>query len=115
MHSEMPPSNWSSCGEAAIHLAKTLKSGVTFSTVTFLSDSDQDDTFAADYCYPPGFGFEWGDDPIQDDPDLFDMNIQARCDAFAAEVRKRSLAYRHDNILIPFGCDFQYMVCSTCI
>ena len=55
-----------------------------------------------------GFGFEWGADPIQDDPRLFNLNVQERCDDFASQVRQRSLAFRTDNVMIPFGCDFQF-------
>jgi len=61
-----------------------------------------------DYCYLPGFAFEYGDTPIQDDPNLFDMNVEERCDTFAALVRQRSNSYLTPNILVPFGCDFRY-------
>lgn len=61
-----------------------------------------------DYCYLPGFGFEWGAEPIQDDPRLFDVNVKERADAFAAEIRKRSLAFKTNQIFSFFGCDFQF-------
>ncbi|EFA84943.1 alpha-mannosidase [Heterostelium album PN500] len=61
------------------------------------------------YCTPWGFNFEGGDDPIQDDPNLFNYNIQERAEAFIAVAQEYSTHYRTNNVLIPFGCDFQYM------
>jgi lysosomal alpha-mannosidase len=60
------------------------------------------------YCYLDNFGWELGADPIQDDPRLFNMNIKQRCDDFASQVRGRAPSYRTNNILVPFGCDFQF-------
>jgi hypothetical protein len=62
----------------------------------------------SDYCFLSGFGWEWGADPIQDDPRLFNVNIKERCDDFAHQVRTRSASFRTNNVLIPFGCDFQF-------
>jgi hypothetical protein len=65
-------------------------------------------TLYSDYCYFPGFGFEWGADPIQDDPRLFDVNVKERADAFAQEARRRSISYKTNQVLSFFGCDFQF-------
>ena len=55
-----------------------------------------------------GFGWEYGADPIQDDPRLFGYNIENQCDDYASQVRARSLSFKTNEILIPFGCDFQF-------
>ena len=61
------------------------------------------------YGPPTGFDFEWADGiAIQEDDRLFDYNIDSRADAWAKEMRKRSLAFRTNNIMIAFGSDFQY-------
>jgi hypothetical protein len=77
-------------------------------------------TFAGDYCYLQGTAWEWGDDPIQDDPRLFDVNVENRANFFAQQVstlfkgshklqvRTRASTVRTNNVLIPFGCDFQF-------
>eukprot|EP01132_Coremiostelium_polycephalum_P008521 gene8521-10475_t len=61
------------------------------------------------YCTPGGFNFEQGDDPIQDDPNLFNFNIQERAEEFVAIANEYATHYRTNNVLIPFGCDFAYM------
>jgi lysosomal alpha-mannosidase len=61
-----------------------------------------------DYCYLHGFAWEYGDIPIQDDPRLFDLNVKERADLFASLVLSRSASYKTNNILVPFGCDFQF-------
>jgi len=35
------------------------------------------------YCYPSGFSFEYGDDPIMNDPRLFNFNIDQKAQTFA--------------------------------
>eukprot|EP01133_Synstelium_polycarpum_P001460 gene1460-1693_t len=61
------------------------------------------------YCTPSGFNFEGGDDPIQDDPNLFNVNIAERAAAFVAVAQEYATHFRTNNVLIPFGCDFAYM------
>ncbi|GAM29188.1 hypothetical protein SAMD00019534_123640 [Acytostelium subglobosum LB1] len=61
------------------------------------------------YCTPSGFNFEGGDDPIQDDPNLFNVNIQERAEAFIAVAQEYSTHYQSNNVLVPMGCDFAYM------
>jgi hypothetical protein len=65
--------------------------------------------FGTSYCFFDGFNFEWGDPPIQDDPRLFDVNVQERADTFIRVIRNRAAVYRTNEVLIPFGCDFQYI------
>jgi hypothetical protein len=52
---------------------------------------------------------EWGDPPIQDDPRLFDMNVQQRSDDFVRIAQNRAAVFRTNEVLIPYGCDFQYI------
>ncbi|KAN0052802.1 hypothetical protein ACTA71_006909 [Dictyostelium dimigraforme] len=61
------------------------------------------------YCTPDGFNFEQGDDPIQDDPNLFDNNVESRAEQFTEVALEYSTHYRTNNVLIPFGCDFAYL------
>jgi len=61
-----------------------------------------------DYCYLHGYNWESGDDPIQDDPRLYDENVREKADQFAAQLRQRAASNKHNNVLVPFGCDFQF-------
>ncbi|KAM9956542.1 hypothetical protein ACTFIR_003260 [Dictyostelium discoideum] len=61
------------------------------------------------YCTPDGFNFEQGDDPIQDDPNLFDNNVDSRAEQFTQVALEYATHYRTNNVLIPFGCDFAYL------
>eukprot|EP01114_Cavostelium_apophysatum_P015022 TRINITY_DN4014_c0_g1_i1.p1 TRINITY_DN4014_c0_g1~~TRINITY_DN4014_c0_g1_i1.p1 ORF type:complete len:832 (+),score=225.18 TRINITY_DN4014_c0_g1_i1:499-2994(+) len=45
---------------------------------------------------------------VQDDPTLFDMNVDELATAFATMARSRSAFYRHNKLLIPFGDDFAH-------
>jgi len=60
------------------------------------------------YSPPDDFNFERGDDPIQDDPNLYDMNVQQRCDQFAQEMYETATYYQTPEILVLWGDDFQY-------
>eukprot|EP01129_Flabellula_baltica_P000848 TRINITY_DN1078_c0_g1_i1.p1 TRINITY_DN1078_c0_g1~~TRINITY_DN1078_c0_g1_i1.p1 ORF type:complete len:965 (+),score=111.58 TRINITY_DN1078_c0_g1_i1:28-2895(+) len=61
------------------------------------------------YCYPRGFNFEGGDSPVQDDPAIFGYNVSLRAQEFVDDIRNRAQYYRTNDILVTFGCDFQYM------
>eukprot|EP01121_Diplochlamys_sp_Union-15-3_P011954 TRINITY_DN3519_c0_g1_i4.p1 TRINITY_DN3519_c0_g1~~TRINITY_DN3519_c0_g1_i4.p1 ORF type:complete len:964 (+),score=220.79 TRINITY_DN3519_c0_g1_i4:163-2892(+) len=67
--------------------------------------------YGSTYCYGGlgGFAWEFGDDPIQDDPDLFDMNVKDKADDFVNQMRNHLNMYRTTEILVAFGCDFQFM------
>jgi len=66
--------------------------------------------FDTTYCYPPGLHFEDGrDPPVQDNPLLEDMNVKELSDNFVNFIRRQHDAYPTNNIMITFGCDFQYM------
>jgi len=62
----------------------------------------------ASYSYLTGFAWEYGDEPVQDDPRLFNYNVKRRADVFAELVRERAATIKHNNVLIPFGEDFQF-------
>lgn len=64
--------------------------------------------FHATYCPPGGFAWDYGDDPINDDPNLENVNVARFADMFASDVKSRTKGYRTNQILWAFGCDFQY-------
>ncbi|XP_059608045.1 lysosomal alpha-mannosidase-like [Phlebotomus argentipes] len=63
------------------------------------------------YGPPPGFCFDilCSDEPMIDDPDSQDYNIDRRLDSFFKYVSQQSRSYRTRNIIITSGGDFTYM------
>ena len=45
---------------------------------------------------------------LQDDPKLFDYNVDDRVDAFIKDILLQAGNYRTDHIMFTFGSDFQY-------
>uniref|UniRef100_S4RY66 Alpha-mannosidase n=1 Tax=Petromyzon marinus TaxID=7757 RepID=S4RY66_PETMA len=62
------------------------------------------------YNPPPGFCFDQfcDDEPIQDDPSLFNYNVDSRTSDFLKEVAKQAKFYRTNHIIMTMGSDFQY-------
>ena len=62
------------------------------------------------YAAPPGFCFDdyCSDPPIQDDPNLFDMNVKERVDLFVKETCEQAGSYKTNHIILTMGEDFQY-------
>eukprot|EP00899_Mesostigma_viride_P025314 jgi/Mesvir1/5968/Mv00723-RA.2 len=62
------------------------------------------------YGAPDGFWYETVsyDPPIQDDPALYDMNVQERVDAFVAAALAEAEQYRGNDIIMTMGGDFNY-------
>ena len=62
------------------------------------------------YMPPPGFCYAWycTDQPIMDDPRLFDVNVKEKVDAFVDYVCKQALYYKTKNVIITMGSDFTY-------
>jgi len=62
------------------------------------------------YSPPDGFCFDdfCVDPPIQDDPKLFDMNVQERVDLFVDETCEQADSYKTNHIVLTMGSDFQY-------
>lgn len=62
------------------------------------------------YDPPPGFCYDefCSDPPIQDDPRVFDVNVQERVDEFVRITCEQALSYKTNNIIITMGADFQY-------
>ena len=61
------------------------------------------------YCEPYGFSFQ--DDnvqPVMWDPNLEGYNIDKVSERLVAHAKKMTLSYKSNNVLIPFGCDFQF-------
>ncbi|MDP2434461.1 MAG: hypothetical protein Q8P67_01815, partial [archaeon] len=60
----------------------------------------------------PPAGFNWdvlsNDNPVQDDPNLEDMNVVQLSDDFAVQMRQYASAFHHNEVLVPMGCDFEY-------
>ena len=48
------------------------------------------------------------DPPIQDDPNLFDMNVQERVDLFVEEMCKQAESFQTNHIIATMGSDFQF-------
>jgi hypothetical protein len=62
------------------------------------------------YCEPAGFSFQDSDvQPVKADPRLEGYNIPQIADAFTNIIFQRGQSFRTNNILVTFGCDFQYM------
>lgn len=62
------------------------------------------------YNPPPGFCYDQfcGDNPIQDDPRLFDMNVKETVDKFVQVTCKQASQYKTKNIILTMGSDFMY-------
>jgi len=62
------------------------------------------------YNPPKGFCFDQfcTDPPIQDDPRLFDMNVQETVDMFVAITNMQALHYKTKHIILTMGSDFMY-------
>eukprot|EP00731_Ephydatia_muelleri_P005571 Em0002g1747a len=62
------------------------------------------------YGPPPGFCFDVGcdDEPIMDDPDLFDNNVKLRVEQFLSAVAYQWIHYQTSEVMLTFGSDFQF-------
>ncbi|XP_042461803.1 alpha-mannosidase At3g26720-like isoform X1 [Zingiber officinale] len=72
--------------------------------------------FPKDYEPPPGgFYFEVNDESpvIQDDPLLFDYNVQERVDDFVAAALSQANITRTNHIMFTMGTDFKYQYASS--
>lgn len=67
------------------------------------------------YDPPEGFRFDIKstDTPIQDDPRLFDYNVEERVDAFVAAALNQSASFRTKHIMWAMGEDFAYSNAHT--
>nr|XP_054773822.1 lysosomal alpha-mannosidase-like isoform X1 [Lytechinus pictus] len=62
------------------------------------------------YGPPPGFCYDRGcsDPPMQDDPRLFDYNVDERVAAFTKYAKDQAAFFQTNNIIMTMGSDFQY-------
>ena len=62
------------------------------------------------YNPPKGFCFDQfcRDPPIQDDPRLFDVNVEETVDKFVAITNMQALHYKTKHIILTMGSDFMY-------
>jgi len=62
------------------------------------------------YNPPPGFCYDefCEDPPIQDNIDLYDVNVKERVDAFVEVTCEQAEHYKTNNIILTMGSDFQY-------
>ncbi|KAJ1368391.1 hypothetical protein KIN20_029516 [Parelaphostrongylus tenuis] len=62
------------------------------------------------YGPPNGFCFDvlCRDDPIMDNPDLEDYNLDQKISSFVAHVKTQSLYLRSSHVMLLMGSDFQY-------
>ncbi|KAF7254845.1 hypothetical protein EG68_08829 [Paragonimus skrjabini miyazakii] len=66
--------------------------------------------FYDSYCYPATFCFDdkCGDQPIQDDPELEDYNVEERVAQFLSYINQVKNAFATNHIMVLMGCDFTY-------
>ncbi|KAJ4462635.1 putative Lysosomal alpha-mannosidase [Paratrimastix pyriformis] len=57
------------------------------------------------YCMPKGFDFEG--DPYNNPP-ITPANVKDRAQVLVDECKSRSTMFRHNHLLLPFGCDFSW-------
>ncbi|XP_006819382.1 lysosomal alpha-mannosidase-like, partial [Saccoglossus kowalevskii] len=62
------------------------------------------------YDAPEGFCFDMScnDQPIQDDPNLFDYNVDQKVNDFLKFVRGQAKSFRTNHTILTMGSDFQY-------
>lgn len=62
------------------------------------------------YDPPKGFCYDnfCADPPIQDDPNLFNLNVERRVDAFVEITCEQASHYKTNNVMLTMGSDFQY-------
>ena len=67
--------------------------------------------YKTSYGAPPTFCFDvfCQDPPIQDDPDLFDYNVDERVNTFLNYTLTQAQFYHSDHIMLTMGFDFNYM------
>jgi len=67
------------------------------------------------YSPPPGFCFDLlcNDEPIKDDPDLEDYNVDKRVAEFVKYVKGQNENYRTNNVAITAGMDFHYQAAHS--
>ncbi|XXG75009.1 hypothetical protein AAC387_Pa07g3602 [Persea americana] len=71
--------------------------------------------FPVHYSPPSGFHFEVNDDsaPVQDDPRIFDYNVEQRVNDFVDAARTQSNVTRTNHIMWTMGDDFQYQYAES--
>ncbi|KAK6924503.1 Glycosyl hydrolase family 38, C-terminal [Dillenia turbinata] len=71
--------------------------------------------FPVNYYPPPGFEFEVFDDfqPVQDNPLLFDYNVEQRVNDFIDAVVSQANVTRTNHIMWTMGGDFQYQYAES--
>lgn len=64
---------------------------------------------------PDGFSFDIDSEcpPVQDDPDLFDYNVEERVNLFVYQAQKQANEFRTNHIMWTMGDDFNYEYAST--
>ncbi|XP_027359889.1 alpha-mannosidase-like [Abrus precatorius] len=72
-------------------------------------------SFPVHYSPPSGFHFEVNDDfvPVQDDPLLFDYNVEQRVNDFISAAITQASVTRANHIMWTMGDDFQYQYAES--
>ncbi len=60
------------------------------------------------YCFAVDTSFVKSDQPIMDDPNLENYNIDQVADQFVADLQLRSASFATDQLLVQWGCDFAF-------
>ncbi|XP_058077392.1 alpha-mannosidase-like isoform X2 [Magnolia sinica] len=71
--------------------------------------------FPVHYSLPNGFHFEVNDEslPIQDDPRLYDCNVEQCINDFIDAAKTQANVTRTDHIMWKMGDDFQYQYAES--
>ncbi|KAJ7944151.1 Alpha-mannosidase [Quillaja saponaria] len=71
--------------------------------------------FPVHYSPPPGFHFEVNDDfvPVQDNPLLYDYNVEQRVNDFISAAMTQANVTRTNHIMWTMGDDFQYQYAES--
>eukprot|EP01111_Echinosteliopsis_oligospora_P005112 TRINITY_DN1830_c0_g1_i2.p1 TRINITY_DN1830_c0_g1~~TRINITY_DN1830_c0_g1_i2.p1 ORF type:complete len:777 (+),score=250.98 TRINITY_DN1830_c0_g1_i2:280-2610(+) len=59
------------------------------------------------YC-ESGFMFEYGDEPVMDDPNLENYNLIAKAELLVNNAKSQAAALRHNDYMFKYGCDFLF-------
>ena len=67
------------------------------------------------YAAPRGFCYDQScnDTPVQDDPNLFDLNVKETVERFVNVTCKQASQYKTNHIMLTMGEDFQYENANT--
>ncbi|KDD73762.1 glycosyl hydrolase, partial [Helicosporidium sp. ATCC 50920] len=63
---------------------------------------------SGNYGPPEGFGFEWGAEPIADDPAMGEFNVHERVEAFVQRAQELFASTKGRDVMLTMGSDFNF-------